>query len=83
MYPEVHTLADANLCLEWCGGTMLPKKPHQRPRIIRVLAESPVGRSPCLDRQVLWSLPCMRLLSELAHVYTTMGVLGPIYQIGR
>lgn len=27
MYPEVHTLADANLRLERCGGTMLPKKP--------------------------------------------------------
>jgi len=24
MYPEVHTLADANLRLERCGGTMLP-----------------------------------------------------------
>ena len=27
MYPEVHTLADANLRLEQRGGTMLPKKP--------------------------------------------------------
>ena len=27
MYPEVHTLADANLCLERCGGTMPLKKP--------------------------------------------------------
>ena len=25
MYPEVHTLADDNLRLEWCGGTMVPK----------------------------------------------------------
>ena len=43
----------------------------------------PVGRSPCLDHQVLWNLPCMRQLSELAHEYAAMGVLGPIQLIGR
>ena len=42
-----------------------------------------MGRSPCLDHQVLWNLPCMRQLSELAHEYTAMGVLGPIQLIGR
>ena len=43
----------------------------------------PVGWSPCLDRQVLWNLPCMRQLSELAHEYAAMGVLSPIQLIGR
>ena len=31
----------------------------------------------------LWNLPCMRQLSELAHEYTAIGVLGPIQLIGR
>ena len=57
---------------------------HQRPRITRVLAEyAGGGRSPCLDRQVLLILPCMRQLSGLAHEYTAIGVLGPIQLIGR
>ena len=43
----------------------------------------PVERSPCLDHQVLWNLPYMRQLSELAHEYTAMGVLSPIQLIGR
>ena len=43
----------------------------------------PVGRSPCLDRQVLWNLPCMWQLFELAHEYAAMGLLGPIQLIGR
>ena len=34
MYLEVHTLADANLRLEWCGGTMLPKKSLGPPNLL-------------------------------------------------
>ena len=56
---------------------------HQRLRITRVIAEYVSGGSPCLDRQVLLILPCMRQLSGLAHEYTAMEVLGPIQLIGR
>ena len=56
---------------------------HQRPRLTRVLAEYAGGEKSYLIAKSLWNLPCMRQLSELAHEYTAMGVLGPIQLIGR
>ena len=72
MYTEVHTLADANLRLERCGGTMLPKKPlgppysphphTMRDAVIPLLVPLEAATGPLQTRlgqtpQLNWRLP--------------------------